>query len=73
MTLDIGIHIYYKEERGEILNITSDKKRCLILIYESKTVNGTPLQTWVYSGDITIDYQFYRNETINNILNNSNS
>ena len=73
MILEIGTHIYYKEERGEIINITSDQKRCLILIYESKTVNDTPLQTWVYSGDITIDYQFYRNETINNILNNLNS
>ena len=73
MTLEIGTHIYYKEERGEIINITPDQKLCLILIYESKTVNDTPLQTWVYSGDITIDYQFYRNETINNILNNPSS
>jgi len=69
MTLDIGVHIYYKDQRGEVLNFNPDKKRCLILIYESNTINGIPLQTWVALEDITIDYQFYRNETINNIIN----
>jgi hypothetical protein len=73
MTLEIGTHIYYKEQRGEILNINPDQTRCLILIYESKTVKDTPLQTWVSSDDIIIDFQFYRNAAINNILNDPNS
>lgn len=77
MMLEIGTHIYYdnssrKLQRGEILNITSDKKRCLILIYESKTVSGMPLQTWVSVDDIIIDYQFYRDQKLDELLMTKN-
>lgn len=73
MNLEIGTHIFYKDERGEILNFNPDSTRCLILLYESNTVSGMPFQTWVHIDDIKIDLQFYRNEKINNITSNNNS
>jgi phage pi2 protein 07 len=73
MTLDIGVHIYYKEQRGEVLNFNSDRSRCFILLYESKNVSGMPIQTWVSTDDVKIDLKFYRDEKINNILINPNS
>jgi hypothetical protein len=73
MTLDIGVHIYYKEQRGEVLNFNPDRSRCFILLYESKNVSGMPIQTWVSTDDIKIDLKFYRDEKINNILSGPNS
>jgi len=72
MTLDIGVHIYYKEQRGEVLNFNSDRSRCFILLYESKNVSS-PFPLWVSTDDIKIDLKFYRDEKINNILINPNS
>jgi hypothetical protein len=73
MNLDIGTHIFYKDERGEILNFNPDNTRCLILLYECKTVSGMTFKTWVQTDDLKIDLQFYRNEKINNITSNNNS
>jgi hypothetical protein len=73
MTLEIGVHIYYKDQRGEVLCFNPNRTRCQILIYEGKNVSGMPIQTWVSIDDIKIDLKFYRDEKINKILSNNNS
>lgn len=68
MTLEIGTHIFYKNQRGEILNFNPDSTRVLILLYESQTVSGMPFQTWVHYDDVIIDNQFYRDKKLDNLL-----
>lgn len=68
MILEIGTHIYYNNERGEVLNFNPDGTRVLILLYESQTVSGRPFQTWAQRDEVTIDYQFYRDRKLDNLL-----
>lgn len=63
-------HFTFKDEEIEIINILND--RCLIKYLNVFNVSGTNKKTWVHNTNIEIDKKFYRDQKLNQILNEPN-
>lgn len=66
-----GQRVIYKGGKARVVLLdTSGHSRAKILIYNSYTVNGMGVVTWINSSEIENDTEYYREQKLRKLLKN---